>query len=123
FSDGEPEVIIGTDDRVQITSTTAFPWRAVCSLRIRAADGTSWLGTGWLASQRVVVTAGHCVYMRKHGGWAKSITVIPGRNGAEAPFGQAVATQFGSVVGWTRDDVREYDYGVILLPEDAPLGK
>jgi V8-like Glu-specific endopeptidase len=120
---GKPEVVIGTDDRVRITDTTLFPWRAICSLRIRAADATSWVGTGWLSSNRVVITAGHCVYMRDHGGWVRSIEVIPGRNGTQMPFGSAVATQLGSVRGWTEAAQTEYDYGAIVLPASNALGQ
>jgi V8-like Glu-specific endopeptidase len=74
------EVVIGRDDRVQITNTTAYPWRTICSLIITARDGSRWIGTGWLVGPRTVITAGHCVYMHKRGGWARSIEVIPGRN-------------------------------------------
>jgi glutamyl endopeptidase len=40
------EVIIGTDDRVRISPTTSFPWRAVCALlhRITAAGSVQ---AGW----------------------------------------------------------------------------
>ncbi len=119
---GSLEVIIGEDNRLRITNTRAFPWRAVCALRIRAKDGTSWLGTGWLVSPRTLITAGHCVYMREHGGWARSIEVIPGKDGDAAPFGQAVSATFGSVLGWTRDNDREYDYGAIILPSGHAFG-
>ena len=30
------EVVIGPDDRIRITGTTSYPWRAICSLRITA---------------------------------------------------------------------------------------
>lgn len=120
LSFGSPEVIIGdSDDRIQITDTTLFPWRAICSLRIRAGDGTSWIGTGWLVSNRVVMTAGHCVYMRDHGKWARSIEVIPGRNGGAFPFGSIMSTSFGSSRGWAEKTLSEYDYGAILLPPNA----
>jgi V8-like Glu-specific endopeptidase len=122
YSTSPLEVIIGEDDRVQITNTRAFPWRAICSLRIRAGNGTSWIGTGWLVAPRTVITAGHCVFMRDQGGWARSIEVIPGKDGAEMPFGSVVATRFASVVGWKRDGDREYDYGTILLPAGQALG-
>ncbi len=39
------EVIIGTDDRVRISPTTSFPWRAICSLRITAQNGNRFIGT------------------------------------------------------------------------------
>lgn len=37
----QTEVIIpATDDRVRINPTTAYPWRAICALKITAGDGS-----------------------------------------------------------------------------------
>lgn len=117
------EVVIGTDDRVQVTNVTAFPWRVICSLRIAAGDGSSWIGTAWLVGPRTLITAGHCVYIHDRGGWASSIEVIPGRNAADRPFGSCVTSSFRSVVGWTQRRLRTHDYGAIILPEDCAFGE
>lgn len=125
---GEPlmtEAILGTDDRVRITGTTAYPWRAIASLLITAADNSQWVGTGWFVSPRTLITAGHCVFIKGSGvpgrdGWVKRITVIPGRNGSTMPYGQAVSTTFRSVSGWTGSGNHEFDYGAIIIP--TPLG-
>lgn len=116
------EVIIGTDDRVRISPTTSFPWRAICSLRITAQNGNRFIGTGWLVAPRTVITAGHCVYMHDQGGWPKSIEVIPGLNDAARPYGSYVGTSFRSVSGWVNDKKREYDYGCIILPRTSRPG-
>lgn len=120
-----PEAVIGQDDRVQIQSTASYPWRAHCSLRITAGDGSQWIGTGWFCGPRTLVTAGHCVYIKNSGvggrdGWVRSITVIPGRNGTSQPYGSVVSTDFRTVTGWANSANHEYDYGAILLP--TPLG-
>jgi glutamyl endopeptidase len=120
-----PEAIIGTDDRVQITGTSVYAWRVHCSLRITAADGSQWIGTGWFCGPRTVITAGHCVYIKNSGvpgrdGWVRSITVIPGRNGTSQPYGAVVSGDFRTVAGWANNGNQEYDYGAILLP--TPLG-
>lgn len=81
------EVVIGDDDRREVTVTKQYPWRCICSLLITAADGSNWIGTGWLVGPRVLLTAGHCVYIHTRGGWAEQIEVIPGRRGTERPFG------------------------------------
>lgn len=116
------EVVIGNDDRVQIAQTNIYPWRCICSLLITAADGTSWIGTAWLVAPRLLLTAGHCVYMHNQGGWASQIEVIPGRNGGDRPFGSCVTSNFRSVQGWVNNRDRNYDYGVILLPENCRYG-
>ena len=119
------ESIIGSDDRRQISPTTSYPWRANASLLITAADNSSWIGTGWFVSPRTLITAGHVVCIKGSGvpgrdGWVRRIVVIPGRNGAAAPYGSATSTSFRSVTGWTVSGNQEFDYGAIVLP--TPLG-
>lgn len=116
------EVVIGTDEREEVSATANYPWRTIASLLIAANDGTSWIGTGWFVGPRILLTAGHCVYMEDHGGWAREIEVIPGRQGSTQPYGSVVATDFRSVTGWTKDRNRDYDYAAILLPATNRLG-
>lgn len=111
-----PEIVHGADDRVKIGNTTAYPWRTICHLEITAANGRRYIGSGAFIGPRVVLTAGHCIYIHADGGWARSVTVIPGRNGSTKPYGQAVGTSFRSVKGWTQSKDSDYDYGVIILP-------
>lgn len=117
------EMIIGTDDRVRVTNNEIYPWRCICSLLITANTGAQYLGTGWLVSPRLLLTAGHVVYMADEGGWVTQIEVIPGRNADQRPFGSAVARDFRSVSGWTQDNDSDYDYGGILLPADKRYGE
>ncbi len=115
-------IVIDTDDRIEVTNNEAYPWRCVCSLLMTAQDATQWIGTGWLVSPRLVLTAGHCVYFHSNGGWPSQIEVTPGRRGDSRPFGSAVCTDYRSVQGWTQDQNRDYDYGAILLPEANRFG-
>ena len=116
------EKIIGTDDRVRVTNNEVYPWRCICSLLITANTGAQYVGTGWLVAPRLVVTAGHCVFMSDEGGWASQIEVIPGRDADERPFGSAVSRELRSVTGWTQDNDSEFDYGGIILPSDKRYG-
>ncbi len=116
------EVIIGVDNRVRVFATTSYPWRAVCGLKITAKDNTRWIGTGWLVAPRTIITAGHCVYMHDHGGWAKSIEVIAGLNDAERPYGSCSSSNLRSVNGWINSKNRDYDYGAIILPAGCRPG-
>lgn len=111
------EMVIGRDDRQPVTDTLSYPWRCICALQITAADQTLWSGTGWLAGPRLVVTAGHCVYMHEHGGWADVINVAPGANGEIRPYGSSQVTEMLSVEGWIQGQRQTHDYGALILPE------
>lgn len=126
------ESVIGTDERVRIFDTNQFPYSAIAALEITAKDGTMYVGTAWFVSETVLITAGHCVFVRDPlhpgaNGWVRSIRVIPGRNGrgpGSEPFRSVTATRFRSVAGWVNHGRAESDYGAIFLPAGAtPNGK
>ena len=110
------EAIVDYDDRIRITNTTAIPWRRYCALRIEFPSGSMFRGTGFFIGPRAVATAGHCVYMRDQGGWARRIEVIPGCNGAARPYDSATATVFRSTTGWVKSGLPAADYGCIFVP-------
>jgi glutamyl endopeptidase len=111
-----PESVCGSDDRTRITPANSNPWRWICKLFITFPNNASFVGTGWFIGGRTVMTAGHCVYSKANGGWAKSIEVVPGMDGNSRPYGSQVGTSFRSVTGWTQDTKPEFDYGAIILP-------
>ncbi|MBF2027366.1 MAG: serine protease [Oscillatoriales cyanobacterium C42_A2020_001] len=115
------EVVIGTDDRVRVMNTKVIPMKRICHLKIQAANGKSYLGTGFFVGPRTIITAGHCVYIHGQGGWARQIVVTPGRNEKEEPFKSFTATSFRSVKGWVNSKSRNYDYGAIILPKSAAV--
>ncbi|HET8541012.1 MAG TPA: serine protease [Anaeromyxobacter sp.] len=115
------ETVLGKDERVRILDTDLAPWRMICSLRIRGASGARAIGTGWFVGPRTILTAGHCVHSNRYfGGWATSIEVAPGRDGAETPFGTVKSARFGSVDRWVKSEDPDFDIGCIHLAE--PLG-
>jgi len=114
------ESILGdVDRRKQILETDLLPWRMLCSLEIISQSGMEYIGTGWFAGPRTVITAGHCVYDPiELGGWAKSITVRPGRNGDSFPFGEAASSRFSTSDRWLEAQDPDYDYAAIHLSEN-----
>ena len=121
---GEPPAILeavhGVDDRVRIDNADEYPWRANASLLITARDGSRSVGTAFFISSRTLVTAGHCVFVKKgqpeRDGWVKSIQVMPGRDGRRLPYGSATSTDFRTVRSWAEDGDEDFDYGAIILP-------
>ncbi len=107
--------IIGRDDRIRVTDTTLYPYRAIVHLVIQFNGQEVYGCTGALISKDTVFTAGHCVYNKKLGGWAKNVIVTPGRNGNQAPYLPYSWTKLYSVSGWTDDRDSEFDYGAIKL--------
>src|SRR5262249_46957914 len=118
------ETLPGPDDRVQITNTSIYPWRAHASLLITAADNSMWIGTGWFIGPHTLMTAGHVVHIKNSGvpgrdGWVRSIQVMPGRNGSSLPYGSVTSSSFRSVLGWTNSGDENYDYGAIIIPTNV----
>lgn len=114
------ETVHGPDDRTQISNTDVYPWRVIASLQITAADNSQWIGTGWFVGPHTLLTAGHVVFIKNSGvpgrdGWVKSIQVMPGRNGANLPYGSVTTNSFRSVDGWTNNGDENFDYGAIIL--------
>ncbi len=123
--EAQPESIPAGDDRQRVADTqdtTAFPWRCLCRLDITSANGRRYLGTGWLAGPRTVITAGHCVYLQDDGGWASQVKVVPAYQEGSAPFGSFTSSDLHSVTGWTEQKAPPHDYGAILLPQALSTG-
>ena len=114
------ESVIGADDRVKITATGSYPWRAHASLLITARDGSMWIGTGWFIGPHTLMTAGHVVYIKNSGvpgrdGFVNSVKVMPGRNGSTLPYGSVTSSNLRTVQGWASSGDQDYDYGAIIL--------
>jgi glutamyl endopeptidase len=117
------ETVHGPDNRVQIKTTSVYPWRIHASLLITAADNSQWIGTGWFIGPHTLMTAGHVVYIKNSGvpgrdGWVKRIQVMPGRNGSALPYGSVTSASFRSVTGWANSGDENYDYGAIIIPSE-----
>jgi len=111
------ETIIGqVDSRVRILDTDLDPWRMICNLEITGPLGR-FVGTGWFAGPRTVITAGHCVSAPMMGGNATSIRVTPGRNVGAIQYGSKVSTSFSATNLWYQNQDPDFDIGCIHLAE------
>ena len=126
----EEAELIGTDDRVQVTTTTAVPFRWMCALDLffpdpdNAGNLIRFVGSGVLIGPRHVLTAGHCLFDNVDGSAGTSavvsvsaITVAPGRNGSSNPLGTTSMQSFQVNSTWRSSRSPRFDYGLIVLKD------
>lgn len=107
--------IIGWDSRMR-TYTTGYPNRAIVYI---TRNGAHWC-TGWMISSNTLATAGHCLHPGGGGTSryypASQFRVYPGYDGSGAgPYGSCTVRRTHSVVGWSTNGNRDYDYGAMRL--------
>ena len=94
-----PKIVIGTDDRVRITSTTLFPWRTI-AFQNQTYPNTSSRCTAFLIAPHVAMTNAHCVYSSSRGGFASSVSIAPGQR-QDVDDGQVIRPYgLWSASGW-----------------------
>ncbi len=109
------ETVFPPDDRTKVTDTTIYPWTSICKIYITADDDTNWVGSGVIIDEFHVLTAGHNVYLHDHGGWAKEVKVVPGKDDTYEPYGHAYSTYMQSYSGWIDSQMVEHDWAVVTL--------
>jgi glutamyl endopeptidase len=115
-------LLTSADRRKEVTNPSSMPWRMICSLEIMAEDGGLYIGTGWLAGPRLIMTAGHCVFdQHVMNGWAKSIKVYPGRSSATSNDDCLISEIFRAPDQWVAKCDENFDYGAIILDNDIGL--
>lgn len=122
----DQESICGYDNRTKVTFTKMMPYKAICKLYRKAANGRYYHGgTGWLVAPNKLYTAGHCVYSHRTGGWMDSIIVVPGLSGLSEPYGRYTSIDMLSLEGWTETgnpeswSARRCDMGAIKLSSNV----
>jgi hypothetical protein len=75
-------------------------------------------------SQRVAITAGHCLHMGlgRFGRWATSAVFVPGYHDGHRPFGSFVGRGGEVLADWFAFENDDYDIGAVVLRPNA-LGR
>lgn len=102
--------VIGTDERVQVSPTTYWPWVTMGRIDLGC--------TGTIVGPRHVITAGHCVYNIETDTWYYNLSFSPAQDGSYYPFGTIPWSYAITVTGWTNNHDRNYDYAMIVLAEN-----
>jgi V8-like Glu-specific endopeptidase len=106
----------------RVTPTTAAPWRWICQIGLADFSSNRPLGggTGCLISDRHVLTAAHVVWQPAQDMHLLTVTVIPGYDDGQEPFGRAVASKIRICPRYRPEDnesatAAEWDYALITL--------
>ncbi|MDZ7965447.1 MAG: trypsin-like serine protease [Nostoc sp. DedSLP03] len=130
--------LFSPDGRTKVSNTTTSPFSAIGKMRIswkgpdgiiNTADDIIINGSGAMIDSYHFLTAGHCVYDTRYGGWADKIEVmlgskgniIAGTNRADYEYySEAKSVYTRSFDGWTQGDQTksetfQYDIGLVTL--------
>jgi V8-like Glu-specific endopeptidase len=97
-----------------------FPFTAIGKLffQIPGEPGL-WTCSGAVGNQRVVWTAGHCVYTAGRG-WHTNMIFIPAYKNygdIREPFGRFTVTAMTTLAGWRNDENNAYDIAIVRVAD------
>lgn len=111
-----PLSIIGEDDREPLD----FPNEVVGKLEITAPNGKKYEGTAFLVAEDLILTAGHCLYDYKMGGFATKMVFKAGLNYDGTYIASANATGSYLPLPWKEKRDSDWDWAILRL--DKPIG-
>jgi len=104
----------------RIEAGDAFPYSAVVRVVTTFPDRQTFVGSGAVIDRYHVLTAGHCVYNARHGGWAKEQRVYAGQTGSTKPFKVARGVNNRTFTSFIDDDKASKDGRHV--PGDGDIG-
>jgi V8-like Glu-specific endopeptidase len=124
------------DSRTKVADTTAYPNRTIAYIAMTFPDGSVFSCTGTLVTPYVVLTAGHCIYDSRNGGYAARIRVSPALTAASFtapevfPYGNRLASSWVTTRQWIAIPGADshpltdfiYDSAALFLSAPLPVG-
>lgn len=129
----EETIPVSRDQRELVTDTAHMPYSAVCKLNMyfETPDGKTetYCGSGFMISENCMLTAAHCLYDTENGSRLTRLTVMPGQNSDQSPYGVYDSAD-GEVEGYyvndaylsvQGDDHFTWDLAIVTL--NSPVGR
>lgn len=113
-------VYLGRDGREKVSNSSCFPFSIVVQLKMKF-DSSYYNGSGCMIGPQHVLTCAHNIYDNDRKLFASEISVIPGLNGDERPYGEATVTREYYYEAWTNSANQSYDIALLVL--NRPLGE
>jgi V8-like Glu-specific endopeptidase len=114
----------GAGTEVEVSDPLTYPWRTVGKL-LYTQNGQPDAGSGALISPNILLTAGHCLYDKKNGGYSIGVDFFPswgvGAKGRDQkdPFYKFNCSFLAWWLAWEKDRNYAYDYGLAWI-DKAP---
>ncbi|KAI6650688.1 Endopeptidase [Oopsacas minuta] len=89
-ADTSMKTLLNSSNKLLITPTLSSPYSGICHISSKYPSGAVIHGTGWFASNFLVITSGYMLYSKLHGGSPSEILIYPGRDGNKFPCGEIV---------------------------------
>lgn len=119
FIEKSPYTVLGKDNRIRITNTKSYPNTAIGMIRVTFPNGVKSKGTAWMYGNKVAMTAGHCIYSKKDGGWAKQVAFYPAKNGNSEPLGVYYSTKMYTDTKFLKNEDTNYDWGMLRFSSNV----
>lgn len=103
-----------------------YPWMAVGKLFFTGADGGDYVCSGSVVKQRVVATAGHCVYDATRKQFHRNFLFVPGYDNGATPFGAFGWTVAATTQSWAAGQgavPNAADFGMIVAADKVVGGQ
>ena len=72
--DSLERIILPPDDRKVVKKPKQYPYSAIAYMEAKGECGCEWCCTGFMVTEKTLLTAAHCMMCKEHEKWAKKVT-------------------------------------------------